>query len=143
MLAMVSAVREGSLERHLQAERDMIKQVFAFGHHNYARYLSSQHVSVRSMEQRNHPAIQNLKENGFEGSISGDPFSSIHDDLITELFNKETKGTRGPMRAGFSTNHKAVNEWIATIHIHGRVREEFKKLLVLKTSSKQGINEWR
>ena len=57
MLAMVSAVREGSLERHLQAERDMIKQVFAFGHHNY---LSYQHVSVRSMEQQNHPAIQNL-----------------------------------------------------------------------------------
>ena len=136
MLAMVSAVREGSLERHLQAERDMIKQVFAFGHHNYARYLSYQHVSVRSMEQQNHPAIQNLKENGFGGSISGEPFSSIHGDLITELFNKETKGTRGPMRAGFSTNHKAINEWIATIHIHGRVREEFKKLLMLKTSSK-------
>ena len=136
MLAMVSAVREGSLERHLQAERDRIKQVFAFGHHNYARYLSYQHVSVRSMEQQNHPAIQNLKENGFGGSISGEPFSSIHGDLITELFNKETKRTRGPMRAGFSTNHKAVNEWITTIHIHGRVREEFKKLLMLKTSSK-------
>ena len=105
MLAMVSAVKEGSLERPHQAARDMIKQMFAFGHYNYARYLSCQHVSVRSMEQQNHLAIQNLKGNGFGGSISGEPFSSIHGDLITELFNKETKGTRGPMRAGFSTNH--------------------------------------
>ena len=123
MLAMVLAVREGCLERHLQAEREMIKQVFSFGHHNYARYLSYQYVSLRSMEQHNHPAIINLKETGFGGSISGEPFSSIHGDLITELFNKETKGSRGPMRAGFSTNHQAVNEWITTIHIHGKVRE--------------------
>ena len=136
MLAMVSAVREGCLERHLEEEREMIKQVFASGHHNYACYLLYQHVSFRSMEQQNHPAIQDLKKNGFGGSISGEPFSSIHDDLITELFNKETKGTQGSMRAGFSTNCEAVNEWIATIHIHGKVREEFKKLLMLKTSSK-------
>ena len=40
------------------------------------------------------------------------------------------------MRAGFSTNHKAVNEWISTIHIHGKVKEEFIKLLMLKTSLK-------
>ena len=92
MLAMVSAVREGWLERHLQAEREMIKQVFAFGHQNYARYLSYQYVLLRSMEQHNHPAITNLKEARFGGSISGKPFSSIHGDLITELFNKETKG---------------------------------------------------
>ena len=47
MLAMVSAVRKGSLERHPQAEHEMIKQVFSFGRHNYARYLSYQHVSLR------------------------------------------------------------------------------------------------
>ena len=86
------------------------------------------------MEQQNHPAIQDLKTPGFGGSISGEPFSSIHGDLITELFNKATKGTRGPTRAGFSTNREAVNEWIVTIHIHGKVREEFRKLLMLKTS---------
>ena len=37
------------------------------------------------------------------------------------------------MRAGFSTDDKSVNEWIATIHIHGKVREGYKKLLMLKT----------
>ncbi len=32
MLSMVSAVREGNFERHLQAERDMLRLVFAFDH---------------------------------------------------------------------------------------------------------------
>ena len=32
--AMVSAVREGGLERHLQAEREMLKHCLAFDHIN-------------------------------------------------------------------------------------------------------------
>ena len=40
MLSMISAVREGNLRRHLQAEREMLKLVFAFDHPNYARYCS-------------------------------------------------------------------------------------------------------
>ena len=35
LLALVSAVREADFEHHLQAERDMIKQCFAFNHVNY------------------------------------------------------------------------------------------------------------
>ena len=37
LLALVSAVREKNLERHLQAEREMLKYCFAFDHINYAR----------------------------------------------------------------------------------------------------------
>ena len=50
MFAMVSAVREGNLERHLQSERKMLKQTFAFDHYNYAHYCSYQHVYLRSLE---------------------------------------------------------------------------------------------
>ena len=38
MLAILSAVREGKIDRHLQAERQFLKLVFAFDHVNYARY---------------------------------------------------------------------------------------------------------
>ena len=38
ILALVSAVREGNFERHLQAENKMISLCFAFDHPNYARY---------------------------------------------------------------------------------------------------------
>ena len=68
--------------------------------------------------------------------MSGDPFSTIHGDLITELFNKETKGTGGPFRAGFSTNSEAVNKWVHTIHIHAVLRKALRTSLHMKSSSK-------
>ena len=54
-------------------------------------------------------AFQELEYHGYGGSITGSTFSSLHGDLLTELFNKETKGTAGPIRSGFSTNTAAVN----------------------------------
>ena len=65
--------------------------------------------------------------------MSGDPFSTIHGDLITELFNKETKGTGGPFRTGFSTNSESV---VRTIHIHAVLRKALRTSLHMKFSSK-------
>ena len=76
------------------------------------------------------------REGSIGGSISGDPFSTIPGDLITELFNKETKGTGGPFRAGFSTNIEAVNKWVRTIHIHAKLRKMVRTTLHIKSSSK-------
>ena len=44
LLAVVSAVREGNIHQHLQAERDMLKHCFAFDHVDFKRYLSYQPV---------------------------------------------------------------------------------------------------
>eukprot|EP00112_Aurelia_sp_Birch-Aquarium-sp1_P023401 Seg6964.2 transcript_id=Seg6964.2/GoldUCD/mRNA.D3Y31 product="hypothetical protein" protein_id=Seg6964.2/GoldUCD/D3Y31 len=136
MLAMISAVREGNIERHLQSERDRLKQIFAFNHQNYARYCSYQHVYLRSLQQEGHPAFDEMKLKGFGASIGGEKFSSIHGDLVTELFNKETKGTAGAFRAGFSTNTETVNTWVRTIHLHSNLHEKFREQLIMKTSSK-------
>ena len=38
-----------------------------------------------------------------------DVFSAIHGDLVTELFNKEIKGTCGPFPCMFNTNTDSVN----------------------------------
>ena len=70
------------------------------------------------------------------GILSGDPFSTIHGDLITELFNKETKGTGGPFRAGFRKNSEAVNRWVHTIHIHAILGKALRTSLHMKSSSK-------
>lgn len=95
LFALVSAVREKDFERHMQAERDMLKHCFAFDHINYARYLSFQHVYLRNLERDDHPSIMDLKARGLGGSLSGEKFSNIHGDLITEVFNGETKKKRG------------------------------------------------
>ena len=62
---------------------------------------------------------------GIGGSLLGDKFSSIHGDLITEVFNGKTKRQAGPHRSGFSTNVDAVNTWIKTTHIHAKLRNKF------------------
>ena len=49
-----------------------------------------------------------LKENGFGVSLTGNVFSTIHGDLITELFNRETKVTFDCIRCCFSTNINSV-----------------------------------
>ena len=118
MLTFVSAVREGKLSRHLEAEREMLSLTFAFDHPNYGRYCSYQHIYLNQLRVTNKEAYNDLTMRGFGASISGQSFSSIHGNLVTEYFNRTTKGTAGPFRTGFSTNTDAVNNWIKTIHIH-------------------------
>ena len=72
---------------------------------------------------------------GIGGSLSGDKFSSIHGDLITEVFNGETKRQAGSHRSGFSTNVDAVNTWINTTHIDAKVRKKFNDTIRLATDS--------
>eukprot|EP00794_Sanderia_malayensis_P017905 gene17905-19683_t len=91
--ALVSAVRDGDLELHLTAERDMLCYVFAFDHQNYARYLSYQLVFLEDPKALNHAAYQDLLTRGLGANYSGPKFASVHGDLVTEYFNRETKGT--------------------------------------------------
>lgn len=71
MLALISAIREKSIERHMQAERALLPQLFAFGHMNYARYLTAQHVTFTNFNQTNPDAWAELRENGFGRSLNG------------------------------------------------------------------------
>ena len=136
MLAMLSAVREENLCWHIEAEWEMLSLNFAFNHQNYARYCSYQHVFLQYMCTENKQAFQHLSERGFGASGSGEKFISVHGDLITEHFNKLTKDTAGPFRAGFSTDISAVNTWVCTIHMHCKLREKFRNMVAFKTSSK-------
>jgi hypothetical protein len=100
LLALVSAVREKDLSRHMQAEREMLKLCCAIDHINYARYIVSfQHVNLLMLEMCHDPE---LSKRGFGGSLSGETFSAIHGDLITEIYNGRTKGTAGPFRSGYA-----------------------------------------
>ena len=97
VLALVSAVREGCIERHLQAERKLIHLAFAYDHPNYSHYCTYQNVYLTNLKQINHP--EDLRQKGLGGSLTGDTFSSLHGDLYTELFNRETKKTCRPFRS--------------------------------------------
>ena len=77
---------------------------------------------------------KDLISNGYDASSSGDSFSTIHGDLVTEHFNKETKGTARPFRSGYSTDMYAVNKWIKkTYHIHSKMRTMLRRKLKVFT----------
>ena len=136
MLALISAVREKSIKRHMQAERALLPQLFAFGHMNYARYLTFQHVTLTNLHQTNPDAWAELRENGFGGSLSGGPFSSVHGDYITEVtINREVKVRGGPLQGGYSTSLKAEDNFIKTSHLMARVRAALKEKLSIVTAS--------
>ena len=135
LLALVSSVREGDIERHMQAERQMLKLLFAFNHQNYSRYLSYQHVLLSDMKENNTIAFHDFRARGFGASYSSNKFSAVHGDLVTEYFNRETKGTSGPFRHGFSTSITTMNNWVKNIHIHAMLRMTMRDKLNVKVSS--------
>ena len=80
ILALISAGRENNIDRYIQAERALLPELFAFGHMNYARYLTSQHATLTKLHETNPEACTELKENGFGGSLSSGPFSTVLSD---------------------------------------------------------------
>ena len=135
MVAIVSAVREGDIFKHLQAERELLKLVFAFDHVHYGRYNTYQHVLLCSMQRNIEDGFKDLSIYVHGSASTGLRFSAIHGDLVTEHFNRETKGTAGPFRSGYSTDLRALNRWIKTSHIHSKLRVAVKKEFRLYTSS--------
>lgn len=142
MLCLIEAVREKSIETHLAAERTLLPKCFAFGHVNYARYLTFQHANLQNLKMNHQDAWNDLVENGFGGSLSGKPFSTIHGDLITETtINREVKVRGGPMQGGYSTNEQAMDTFIKTSHIMAKLRSLLKERLdVLTASTHKEIN---
>eukprot|EP00795_Rhopilema_esculentum_P006387 gene6387-11826_t len=136
MLCLISSVRENTIERHLAAERALIPKCFAFGHPNYARYLSFQHVNLLDIK-RNHATIwQDLLENEYGGSVSCESFSTMHGELITEMtINREVTARGGPMQGGFSTDITAVDTFMKTSHFIANLRMKLKERLRVFTTS--------
>ena len=131
LLALVSAVRQNNFERHLQQEREMVKYCFAFNHINCAYYGSYQHVYLRELQGINNNAMMNLAQRSFGDSLSGDSFSWLC-VVITKILNEQTKRQAAFHCARFSTDIPKGNTWIATSHIHAKVRETLLEKNIIK-----------
>ena len=69
---MIRSARECNIEMHLEAERILLPQLFAFGYPNYSRYLTYQHALLEVHCISNTSIWKDLKENGFGRSLTGD-----------------------------------------------------------------------
>ena len=79
-------------------------------------YGAFQHVNLQFLRKEDKDSFKELNEKRFGASLTGYVFSAILNDLATELFNKETKGTSGLFRCTFSTNTDSVNSWVNSVH---------------------------
>ena len=130
MLTIISTVREGGLKRHFSAEREILKLMFAFDHINYAGYVTYQHVYLNNLLRKDNSIVKDLITNGHDASCSGDSFSNMHGDLVTEHFKKKWKELLGlSPQVIILTFIYAVNKWIKTSHIHSKVRTMLRKKL--------------
>eukprot|EP00794_Sanderia_malayensis_P016261 gene16261-17905_t len=85
MLSFIASFREKNMELHLQALQELIPLLFAFNHHNYSRYLTHSHIVLSNMKEEDPDAYDDLSIYGPGISLSGERFSSIPGDLVTEV----------------------------------------------------------
>ena len=92
---------------------------------------------LRTLQNERSKAVADLDEPGFDGSLSLSclPFTSLHGDLITEIFSDQKKRQAGPHKAGFSRTTGKVNDWIQTVHIDAKLRYIFTEKIKLQTNS--------
>ena len=98
---------------------------------NYARYASHQQVCLRELQGINNNAMMSLTQLGLGDSLSGDSFSWLH-GVITKILNKQTKRQVGSHCARFSTDITKVSTWVATSHIHAKVRQTLSEKNIIK-----------
>ena len=93
--------------------------------------MSHQQVCLRELEGINNNAMMNLTQRGLGDSLSGDSFSWLH-GVIIKILNEQTKRQAGSHCARFSTNIAKVNTWVATAHIHAKVRQTLSEKNIIK-----------
>ena len=95
---MIRSVRECNIEIHVEAERALLPQLFAFGHPNYSFHLTYQHALLEVHRISNISIWKVFKEKSFGGSLTGDKFPTKHGDLIIEAtVNREVYIRGGPV----------------------------------------------
>ena len=127
------AAREQNLDLLLQAEREILKLLHAHDHVHYSR--CNTYVFPCDEKRTNSDIYKDLVEHGYTASITGDTFSAVHGDLITEWFNKQTKGKGDPFRSGYSSKLADFNTYVRTMHIHAQLHREMKIKLMINNSS--------
>ena len=64
---------------------------------------------LSNLSKDNLSVFDDLLKYGFGAISLGETFTTIHGHLVTEHFNKESKGTTGSYRAGYIFRINTVN----------------------------------
>ena len=127
-LSLIYTVRKNSIDPHLTAERAMLPKSFPLEYPNYCRDLTAHHVNPLALPTQKYESWEDFLTNGFVKSISGEPFSTIYGDLMTEAtLNWEVKIRGRPMRGGYSTSEETTDTFLKTSHIIATIKSKLKE----------------
>ena len=110
LLNTIYSIRSGQWELILECLGEVIPFAFAYGHHNYSRYLTIMLGDMLSIPEEFPEVHQEFMEGKFAAQLlENRKFSRSETDKVIEMtLNKETKSSGGT--TGFSTN-KNVKRW--------------------------------
>ena len=119
----------------MQAHNNLLPLLFAFSHQNYVRYLTQYHVELTNLSFTKPQAFSGLEILGPGDSLSGNKFSTIPGDLVTEVaIYREVKVRGGPTRGAHIASINAEN-FILNSHMLDKLKKDLKKKMNLKTDS--------
>jgi len=104
----------------------------------YVRDVSAMHILLSKLKTDDPDAYDDLFLYDPGVSLSGDKFSSIPGDLVTEIGpNCESKIHGGPMRGGYSTSPEAIDRFYRNSHKLAKLRKHVKDRLTMKHLQEQ------
>ena len=89
LLFEITAYREKNIKIHLLAHSDLLALSFAFNHQNYVQCLTQHHVELPNLSFTKPQAFSDLEIFDPGDSLSGNKFSTIPGDLVTEVASIE------------------------------------------------------
>ena len=82
-----------------------------------------------------------MENNAFGANYPGTFFETVHENFVTEYYNRETKGNAGPFRVGLSTNLNVTNKWVENISfLKSNSEKQKKQNLTISSAVKEITN---
>ena len=122
VLTYIRATKQNDFDLHLSSLYGLCPLFVAYNHHNYARYIPANVITMLNLPVT-HPGPEDLlRRNGFNVSRSSNPSSRNPVDItIEQTINRHSKSDRGII--GFSWNYAAYHRWCTTRHSRAKYVE--------------------
>ena len=122
ILMLIKSTKSNDLDLHIAALYKLCPLLFAFDHHNYARYLPVYLMMLMNLKKTHPGSEELLRKNGFSVCRSSIPLSRNAVDItIEQTINRHTKCQGGII--GFSRNYAAYYRWCVTRHYRAKLVE--------------------
>ena len=122
ILTLIKSTKSNDLDLHIAALYKLCPLLFAFDHHNYARYLPVYLIMLMNLN-KTHPGSDDLlRKNGFSVCRLLIPLSrNAVDIMIEQTINQHAKRQGGII--GFSRNYSPYYHWCVTRHYRAKLVE--------------------